>query len=59
MKRGSYELQGIFDLVEKMREHQRNFFTFRKQFDLDESKRLEKIVDAEIKSQKEGCGLFD
>ena len=47
------------DLVEKMREHQRNFFTLRKQLDLDESKRLEKIVDAEIKSQKEGGGLFD
>jgi len=47
------------NLVEKMRTHQRNFFTFHKQFDLDESKRLEKIVDAEIKSQKEGGGLFD
>lgn len=47
------------DLVEKMRYHQVRWFTFRVPFDLDESKRLEGIVDEEIKNQKEGGGLFD
>lgn len=39
----------FFYMVKEMREAQRNYFKFRTKQFLDESKRLEKNIDAEIK----------
>lgn len=39
----------FYNTVKSMREAQRNYFKFRTKQFLDESKRLEKTIDAEIK----------
>ena len=39
----------FYDLVVKMRKAQRDYFRTRSQLSLNESKQLEKLVDAEIK----------
>lgn len=46
----------FFDTVCAMRAAQKKFFKSRSSFDLQESKRLEKIVDAEIKRVGEVTG---
>lgn len=43
----------FFDNVCAMRDAQKRFFKSHSSFDLQESKRLEKIIDAEIKRVRE------
>ena len=47
-------VQDFIDLVEKMREHQRNWFTFHRIEDLRESLKLETAVDKAVAEFKEG-----
>ena len=43
----------FFDAVAQMRAAQKKFFKSHSSFDLQESKRLEKFIDAEIKRVKD------
>lgn len=47
-------VKDFVDLVEKMREYQRNWFTFHRIEDLRSSQRLEKAVDKAVAEFKEG-----
>ena len=46
----------FYDTVVRMREAQKKFFKSHSSFDLSESKRLEKLVDAESKRVQEVTG---
>lgn len=51
--------RAFFDLVRQMRIKQREYFKYKRKADLNESKRLESQVDAEISRVERLLGLPD
>lgn len=52
------EKRSFLELVRQLREAQKRFFRHRKQADLEESKRLKRLVDSAMEDEKKGPALF-